>query len=219
MTQKGEPMTNPAPQGIRAWYKQSTRRAMRGLVWATIILVTAIVLVWLFAPLAKLQHAQTFNGALTIPGFGGLWIASFILTWLIPMREVSFRGQESMERMETQVIDRMEEKLVPAIDTWQRIGTKVEEELIPRFEKFLAGAEKAAEQLSSSAKNIEDKASGTLETIDKLESSRIIDEVREATQAMKSFVAPQGAPPSDDAVMRSFGMGSPGNGTPAGVKK
>ena len=218
MTQTSGPMPNPK-EGIRAWYKKSTRRAMRGLVWATAILVTVIVLVWMFAPLAKLQHAQTFNGALTIPGFGGLWIASFILTWLIPMREVSFRGQESMERMETQVINRMEEKLVPAIETWQRIGTKVEEKLIPRFEKFLEEAEKAAEQLSSSAKNIEDKAAGALATIDKLESSRIIEEVREATAAMKSFVAPQGAPPSDRAVMRSLGMQTPANGAPVGTKK
>ncbi len=218
MTPMSDPITKP-PEGIRAWYKKSTRRAMRGLVWATAILITAIVLVWMFAPLAKLQHAQTFNGALTIPGFGGLWIASFILTWLIPMREVSFRGQESMERMEEKVVNRMEEKLIPALDTWQRIGTKVEEELIPRFEKFLEGAEKAADQLSSSAKNVEDKASGALATIDKLESSRIIDEVREATQAMKSFVAPQGAPPSDAAAMRSLGMGSPNNGARAAVKK
>ncbi len=207
-----DPATNPEgsrqhPEGIRAWYNRNTRKAIRGLIWATVILLLSIVMVWIFVPLAKLQHAQTFNGALTIPGFGGLWIASFMFIWLIPMREVSFRGQESMERMEEKVIDAVEDKIVPAIETWQRIGTKVERELIPRFERFLDTAEKAVEQLSSSAKAVES-----------FQSSDTLQEIRDAAQAMKQFATPQGAPPSGAAAMRSLGMpdAAPGNGAPAG---
>jgi len=180
--------------GIREWYQTNTRKAMRGLIGATVILLLAIVGVWIFAPLDKLQHAQTFNGALVIPGFGGLWIASFMFIWLIPMREVSFRGQESMERMEDKIVGTMESKIVPAIDTWARIGERIEKNVLPKMEK-------AADQLLKSAKLVEDKGGPLMESARRLQLTLegkmgVIDELREAAASV-SFMNNPGKPPAN----------------------
>lgn len=129
--------TIPKGEGIRAWNERTTRKARVALVGATAILAAVAVIFWTYAPLEMTARLQTFNGAITIPAAGGIWIAAFMAIWLIPMRELSFRGQESLERMEVRIQDAIDKRMGPAIDTWQRIGDRVEKELMPKFEASL----------------------------------------------------------------------------------
>lgn len=86
-------------ESIRAWYDRKTRHARMGLgIGAAAILVFAVIF-FLLAPSWLNLKLQVFNGAVTIPFFGGLWLAAFIIIWLVPMREVGFRSQEVMEKM------------------------------------------------------------------------------------------------------------------------
>jgi hypothetical protein len=100
------------PEGIRAWYANRTRTALRGVILATLISALIAAVGFVAVPRDLVLHAQVFNGAFVIPVFGGIWIAAFVILWLIPMREVSFRGQESMERMEASFMELHERAMV-----------------------------------------------------------------------------------------------------------
>ena len=151
--------------GIRAWYERSTKRARRALVWATLIMAIGMFVFWTCVPSAWAARLQTANGAYTIPAFGGLWIAAFMFIWLIPMRELSFRGQESIERTEMRLKDTIakwdeivDRKILPAVATWQRIGTAIETEVLPHAEKTIQEIETAAHVVTEKAGQIEKRA-------------------------------------------------------------
>lgn len=204
------------PDGIRAWYKKNTRRAIRGLIGATVVLLMAVVLVWLFAPLDKLQHAQTFNGALTIPGFGGLWIASFMFIWLIPMREVSFRGQESMERMESKLQTTMDDHLIPAIQTWQRVGERLEKVILPKFESAIDSAERAAQLIEKKAVPAIDIARRIEANVEAELATGLLQELRSAAQSVNLLVmTKEGVPVPPDVDRALAALGNNGK-TPRG---
>lgn len=189
--------TQPRPaEGIRSWYKRKTRKAIVGLIGATVILIVAATLVWVFAPMAGIARAQTFNGALTIPGFGGLWIASFMFIWLIPMREVSFRGQESMERMEA--------KLIPAIETWQRVGDRFERVILPKLEEAIDTTQRTAQL-------IEKKAAPAIEIARRIEANieaelttGLLQEIRSAAQSVNLVVMSKEGTPTPPSVDRAL---------------
>lgn len=152
-------------QGIRAWYERSTKRARRALLWATVIMAAGMFVFYFCVPPHWAARLQTANGAYTIPAFGGLWIAAFMFIWLIPMRELSFRGQESFERTENRLKDSLakwdqivEEKVLPALATWQRIGTQVESQILPEAKRVLLEIETAAHVVSQKAGLIEKRA-------------------------------------------------------------
>jgi hypothetical protein len=118
--------------GIRAWYAEKTRLAVRGVVLATLVSLGVAGLGFLLVPKEIVLHAQIFNGAFVIPVFGGIWIAAFVILWLVPMREVSFRGQEAMERIEGRVDD-LHKRAVKILDSIEGgthpIAKKVEDTL------------------------------------------------------------------------------------------
>jgi hypothetical protein len=151
--------------GIRAWYERSTKRARRALVWATLIMAIGMFVFWTGVPAHWAARLQTANGAYTIPAFGGLWIAAFMFIWLIPMRELSFRGQESMERTEERLKvslakwdEIVDQKILPAVATWQRIGTAIETEVLPHAKETLLEIERAALVVTEKAGLIEKRA-------------------------------------------------------------
>jgi hypothetical protein len=119
--------------GIRGWYETRTRASRRFLYGSMALGALGAALFWMLAPFSLSQHLQTFNGAVLIPLAGGIWIAAFILVWLVPMRELSFRGQESLERSEERIRAFLEDEAGPAIETWRRIGERIEKETAAGF--------------------------------------------------------------------------------------
>ncbi len=198
-------------EGIRAWYTRTTRKAVRSLVWATVLSVVGMLAFWLLVPQPFTMKLQAANGAFTIPVFGALWIASFMFIWLIPMRELSFRGQESMERMENRIKSAVEERLLPAVDIWTRIGKRVEEHVLPKIESTLDEARAAIVDAKKTVKGIETRVGPIYESTKRLEMAvegklgLLETDVRAASVAVQSFFAPQGAPPDVDAAIALLG--------------
>ncbi len=191
-------------ENLRQWYTRKTRVALRSLIGASVITATAAVLLWVLAELPFLARMQTFNGAIIIPAAGGIWIASFMYIWLIPMRELSFRGQESLDRTEERMRKALENDLLPAAAVWKRIGDRVENELLPRLEKVAKEAEVRIVPAAQSVRRFENNAEGQL--------GLLVTEVRGAADSIKRFFGPQGAPADVNAAM-DF-MNKPENGTP-----
>ncbi len=131
-------------KGVRAWYEETTRRARRALGVASVLAVAGVLGFYSFAPEHVTLKLQILNGAWTIPAFGGLWLAAFIFIWLLPMREVSFRGQESMEDLCRKVDDSMGTAL-RALEPWRRLGERLEarfgDEALDRLERALESFE------------------------------------------------------------------------------
>lgn len=186
-------------EGIRDWYRRSTKKALRSIYFATAALLIVAVGFWFLAPLSTLMRMQTFNGALTIPLAGGLWIAAFMLVWLIPMREISFRGQESLDRTEERIVRALEDRFNPALDTWKRIGDRVENELLDQMKGAVADMRRVADRLDhamngaeSRAREIEEKYGPTAERLKTIAShveeafqGGVLKEMRDAAQAIR----------------------------------
>lgn len=196
-------------ENLRAWYTRATRKAIRGLVAATVFAALGMFAFWLVVPLDVASRLQTANGAFTIPVFGGLWIAAFMFIWLIPMRELSFRGQESLDRTEERMKNALDGKILPAIEIWTRIGKRVEEELLPKIERTIDEAQK-------SVKSFHDRVAPAHESVRRTENlvqaqlGLLVTEVSAAAKTVKTFFGPQGAP-ADVGEAIEF-MSSPRNG-------
>ena len=192
-------------ESLRQWYTRKTRPAIRWLLAASFATMVSGVLLWVLADLPFLARMQTFNGAIIIPAFGGIWIASFMFIWLIPMRELSFRGQESLDRTEERMKKALEESLLPAADVWKRIGDRVEQELLPRLEKVAKEAEARIGPTAQSVRRMENQAEAHL--------GLLVTEVREAAGSIKQFFGPKGAPPDYAAAAEYLAETNPKNGT------
>lgn len=198
------------PEPLRAWYTRKTRSAKFALFGATIITASAAVLLWILAELPFLSKMQTFNGAIVIPAAGGIWIAAFMYIWLIPMRELSFRGQESLDRTEARMKMAVE-KIMPAVEIWTRIGTRVETVLLPKLEKLADDAQKTSGM-------IQGKVGPVYESVRRAENTvhgqvgLLATEVGEAAKSVKKFFGPQGAPADVGEAVRFMAAPKPGNG-------
>lgn len=140
------------PEGIRAWYESKTRLARKALIFLATTLILGAILFFIMVPFQIHERIQTFSGAIIIPGFGGLWMASFVYIWLLPMREVGFRGQESMERMEDRVegvTKKGEETFDKANEFFDRLN-EGDHPVIKRLEKtFNEAIDRAVERMKS----------------------------------------------------------------------
>jgi len=130
-------------EGVRAWFQRTTSKSKKICAIASGCSGVLMAAMWIFAPTATLAKIQTFNGALTVPLFGGLWIYMFIYGFLIPSREASFRAQESLESGL--------ELLTGAAKIWERVGLQVEKE----FPLMLQKINTAVDDLRNTAKSIQ----------------------------------------------------------------
>ena len=112
-------------ENARDWYRRTTRNAIRSIAGATVVAAVAAVLGFVLVPHEYTLSLQVFNGAWTIPAFGGIWLAAFIFIWLIPMRELGFRSQECMERMEERLITFLDDAKLFLTDA-RRVLDKIE---------------------------------------------------------------------------------------------
>lgn len=177
MTEEGK------PEGVRAWYDRTTKKARRSLVWATLVTMVAAVLIYIFAPHALHLKLQIFNGAYVIPAAGAIWIAAFMFIWLIPMRELSFRSQESIERTENRVQNALQNEIIPAIQIWKRLGEKIERHVD-------SGLLAEIRTTTSEARVFMKGLDGRLKAIEN-EVKPAVTEMREAIQEMRAFMGPQ----------------------------
>ena len=167
------------PEKIRDWYSKKTHWAIWSLLWSFIVVTVFSVVFFVLAPEWLILKLQLFNGAVSIPLYGALYMAAFILIWMVPIREVSFRSCEAGERMEER-IDGGLEKMEAAAEKIDRMAKKFEEHSFDKTEKAI------------------DKISEALESglLDKLENHiKIIrDRIEKNTAPLKVNRRPDGEP-------------------------
>lgn len=171
-TAPGAPKAAPKRESIREWYTRKTGWAFKAIVFMTTCSVVTMLVMWGSASLPQLQRLQTFNGALTIPLIGGIWIFGFIYMFLTPSREASFRGQESLEEAVDIIRAAVMERIGPAAETWGRIGYRLEQELPVMVQK----AHETLDELRTAAKNIEAASQ---------RNGQLIDDAKPAIEALK----------------------------------
>lgn len=187
-------------EGVRAWYNRTTRTSRRVFIIAAGCTFVAMGLMWTFAPLPVLKRIQEFNGALTLPLCGGLWLYMFIYMFLAPSREASFRGQEALEEGI--------EFLRGAAKVWEKVGTDISRE-IPLMKTDQAEVMAKVREISKSveaalAKNsaLVDDARPVLEALKSIEEridreikTGVVEDLRLAIDALKTMMPPPGATP------------------------
>lgn len=191
-------------ESIRDWYGRTTRKARKAFVWATVVSLSVMMGMWVMAPMASLSKLQTFNGALTVPLIGGLWIFAFIFMFLIPSREASFRAQEALEDGIGTLKKMTEEHVVPAAKTLERVLLQIEKEypeMRKRVEEALVELKYTSKQVE---KALEDNKTFVLEARPVLQALKrieerietdLLEEVKLAAEVVQRMGGMPGAPP------------------------
>ena len=125
------------PESVREWYERTTRTKIRLVTTAVVVSALAALILWVWLPADTILKLQVFNGAVTIPIGALIWIAAFMLIWMIPIREVSFRTLEATNEMQQSVIDffegkaqkLIEDEIRPTLEIWRNLGKRLEEQL------------------------------------------------------------------------------------------
>jgi len=193
------------PDGVRSWYDRTTKRARRALAFSSVVTLVGAILLYLLAPHSLHLNLQVFNGAYVIPVAGGIWIAAFMFIWLIPMRELSFRSQESLERTEARVEDAIENRIIPAVETWKRVGDPAESEIEAGLVEEMRAAVKEFRALAKSADD-------RLRVLER-DVRPAIREFRDALVEVRAYMVPQR--PSEEnfqAALQTIKRSRPANG-------
>lgn len=217
-----------AKESIRMWYERTTKKWRMGLVWCTLFALVGAAVVYFIASFSFLARLQTFNGAMTIPIAGLIWLLAFVYIFLVPSREASFRSQEWIEAMVTIVERTVSEQVAPAAVVWGRVGAKIEKELPVLLEDIRGGFDtvKAAavnlEKAVEKNEKLADEVRPVVESLKRIQSrveteiqSGLFEEVRAAAVAVKSF----GGGPIDKADLPRLPAGLTGLGGIFGKKK
>lgn len=176
-------MSEQKPEGIRSWYARTTSKARKVLVWTSAVGIMAAGFFFVFAPQDLIEKIQQFNGAMTIPIFGLIWILGFIYMFLIPQREAGFRGQEWIENIAVTFQDSVDQKMAPAVKTWQNIGLEVEKELPGVLAGIKDGLKKASDtmdELRAAAKKIQEAV---------VKNEKVVENAIPAIEALKRIEA------------------------------
>jgi methyl-accepting chemotaxis protein len=178
----------PASESIRQWYDRTTRKWRKFLWCASVATLVVMGVSFLSLSTPTLARIQTFNGALTIPLWGGLWILSFILMFLVPSREASFRGQESLDATSAMVRDAVQNDLRPAAQQWKKLADQVQGELNGGL---LTDFKEMVKTMKETAASVKDTAAALKETAQKLQVSADASskELHETSEELKKFTA------------------------------
>jgi hypothetical protein len=103
--------------------------------------------------MSLLLKLQTASGGLVIPLIGGVWLFALIFMFLSPTREATFRSQESLDDFNVLLLEAVNKKINPAIESWKRIGEQIEQEM---KNGLLDNVKKAVEEIRGAARKIED---------------------------------------------------------------
>lgn len=147
---------------IREWWTRKTKKVSRYILVSSIVSMIASILFFEFASPALIARIQIFNGAMTLPVGGAIWIAAFIFQFLIPSREVAFRSQETLERTELRVkqsLDMfekfMQEEAVPSIQLLRKTVEAFETKYAKNIESTIYVCQNAAKNAVETAQRTE----------------------------------------------------------------
>lgn len=150
------------PESIRNWYDRTTRKWRKGLWCAAGATLVVMFTAYVILPTPTLARLQTFNGALTIPLWGGLWILSFIFMFLIPSREASFRAQEAMESSFALITNAIKEEVAPAMAEIKKVALRMQKEIddgvISEFRTMMKTMNETAAALRDTATAMKESA-------------------------------------------------------------
>lgn len=199
-------------ESIRAWYDRTTNKVRKAIVWASIIGLIFAVCFYVFAPQSVNLKLQIFNGAVTIPVAAGIWIAAFVWLFLLPSREAGFRSQEAMEETVRMLDKAIQEKIVPAIEVWQRIGLQVERDL-PQFLKDAKESVETIRDIARKNDKLAEDARPALDALRRIEhriekelASGFVEDVRAAVDGLKDMTLPKNATTPDlDRALSAIG--------------
>lgn len=193
-------------EGIRQWYERTTRNWRKALIGSTFIAVIGAIVFWCLGSLNLFSRIQTFNGATVIPIGAGLWMAAFVFIFLIPSREAGFRSQEWIELAVATLQKTIREEIAPGARVWTRIGEKIEKELPEMIKEAREGIElvrasarkieeavQKNEGMAIEVKPVVDAIKRIEERIEKEIKTGLLDELRQAAQAVKTFAGPETA--------------------------
>lgn len=149
-------------ESIREWYDRTTRKWRKGLWVAAAATLCVMGIAYALLDTPMLARLQTFNGALTIPLWGGLWILSFIFMFLIPSREASFRGQEALESSFALITSAINDKVAPAMTEIKSLAKRVDsvlnEGVVSEFRTMLKTMNETASALRDTAAALKESA-------------------------------------------------------------
>lgn len=215
-------MSEEKHESVRAWYDRTTTKWRRALVLATIIALVVAAFLFALAETPFLAKLQTFNGAFTIPIAGAIWLLSFVYIFLVPNREVGFRSQEALERMEERLTSTIDEKFGPALEVWTRVGETVETHIKEGLIKEIrAGVEElrttaaALKQASADGEQFAKDAKPAMEALKRIETrvekeieSGIFDDAKIMIEHFKGVAMPkQSSTPDLDMALSSISKG------------
>lgn len=150
------------PESIRQWYDRTTRKWRKGLWGASVVVLAVMGFAYATLDTHTLARLQTFNGALTIPLWGGLWILSFIFMFLIPSREASFRGQEALDSSFEMIGKALDTQMTPAMQKVKELAEKLDSILnqgvVAEFRGALKTMNETATALRDTAASLKESA-------------------------------------------------------------
>jgi hypothetical protein len=171
---------------IRAWFERKTKKIRKSIFWFSIVAVIGSVVAFAFMPEKYIATLQVFNGAMTIPVFGGIWMVSFIFMFLLPSREAGFRSQEGIDEAKTMLAKAIDEKVGPAMDVIRSVAGKVdaiiESGLVGKFQSAVEESRKAIHERIVPAADCLNRVAQRIEA--SIVNAKLLDEVREAASAM-----------------------------------
>lgn len=154
MTNETKPAEKFEP--ARTWYERTTRKSRKLIAAASVIGLLSALVFFFVVPHEYTLRLQVFNGAWVIPVFGAIWIWAFVWIFLIPSREVGFRSQESIERMENSI--------TPVLEIWKKLGDRIESELNSGLISEFKEGVKTLREAAAKIQTITESSSGDLKS-------------------------------------------------------
>lgn len=161
-------MTKPQEKdekSIRAWWTRKTRKVGRMILLSSIVSMIGALLFFRYASPELVARIQSFNGAMTIPVAGAIWVAAFVFQFLIPSREVAFRSQETLERTEKRLTESLEaldrfmaDQAIPAVEACRRMAHLFETQYFKDIQSTIYVCQYAAKNAVETAKKTETMA-------------------------------------------------------------
>jgi len=172
------------PESIRQWYNRTTSKMRSWLAVMTAFSIIGGVTFFCLVPHTASMRLQTFNGAITIPIAALIWILAFVYIFLVPSREVGFRGQESIEQTVDLLNTAVKKNIEPALEIWQRIGKRMEEELNSGLLDQIKGTIKDLRDATSKITNSAETSNGELKKVSD-DTKKFVEDAKPAIDALK----------------------------------